>query len=129
MVKNKNCFTDFESLIALQQDSSTEMGGVLHSKIFAFDIISHVSSQMKKKLSTKIIESSSKINAPTDESTAVLSVLVTNKLKSNFKNLALIAMRGASVNFLLDLVVDWQLSLLLIAKAQFWTVTNEFFHQ
>ena len=45
------------------------MGRVLHSKTIAVDITDHVSSQMKKKLLTKIIESRSKINVLADEST------------------------------------------------------------
>ena len=45
------------------------MGLVLHSETVAVDIIDHVSSQVKKKLVTKIIESRSKMNVLADEST------------------------------------------------------------
>ena len=54
--KNTKPFTDFERLISLQQTDSIETGHVLHSKTVAVDIIEHVSSQMKKKLLTKIVE-------------------------------------------------------------------------
>ena len=47
------------------------MGRVLHSKTVAVDIIEHISSHMKKKTLTKIIESRSKINVLADESTRV----------------------------------------------------------
>ena len=47
------------------------MGRVLHSKTVAVDIIEHISSHMKKKTLIKIIESRSKINVLTDESTRV----------------------------------------------------------
>ena len=47
------------------------MGRVLHSKTVAVDIIGHISSQMKKKLLNKIIESTSKINILAEESTNV----------------------------------------------------------
>ena len=65
-------FTDFEKLINLQQTNySIDMGRVLHSKTVAVDIIEHISSHMKKKILTKIIESRSKINVLADESTRV----------------------------------------------------------
>jgi len=69
VAKNNKPFTDFESLIDLQEGNSLDMGRVLHSKTVAVDIIDHVSSPMKKKLLTKIIESRSKINVLADEST------------------------------------------------------------
>ena len=47
------------------------MGRVLHSKTVAVDIIEHLSSHMKKKILTKIMESRSKINVLADESTRV----------------------------------------------------------
>ena len=56
-------------MIDLQEGNSLDMGRVLHSKTVAVDIIDRVSSQMKKKLLTKIIESRSKINVFADEST------------------------------------------------------------
>jgi len=49
VAKNNKPFTDFESLIDLQEGNSLDMGRVLHSKTVAFYIIDHVSSQMKKK--------------------------------------------------------------------------------
>jgi len=49
-------------LIDLQEGSSIDMGRVLHSTTVAVDTIGHVSSQMKRKLLTKIIERRSKIN-------------------------------------------------------------------
>ena len=47
------------------------MGRVLHSKTVAVDLIEDISSHMKKKLLTKIIESGSKINVLADEPTRV----------------------------------------------------------
>ena len=47
------------------------MGRVLYSKTVAVDIIEHLSSHVKKKILTKIIESRNKINVLADESTRV----------------------------------------------------------
>ena len=58
-------------MISLQQANSMNMGHVLHRKTVAVDLIEHISSHMKKKLVTKIIESRSKINVLADESTRV----------------------------------------------------------
>ena len=66
VAKNNKPFTDFESLIELQQANSTDLGRVLHSKTVCVDIIDHVSSQMKK-----IIENRCKITVLADESTSV----------------------------------------------------------
>ena len=71
VAKSSKPFTDFEKLINLQQANSIDMGRVLHSKTVAVDIIEHISSHMKKKILTKIIESRSKINVLADESTRV----------------------------------------------------------
>jgi len=49
VAKNNKPFTDFESLIDLQESNSPGMGRVLHSKAVTVDTIDHVSSQMKKK--------------------------------------------------------------------------------
>jgi len=49
VAKNNKPFTDFESVIDLQEGNSLDMGRVLHSKTVAVDIVDHVSSQMKKK--------------------------------------------------------------------------------
>ena len=75
------------------------MGRVLHSKTVAVDIIDHVSSQVKKKLLTKIIESRSKINVLADESTRLgqKSTLIIF-LKTNVDG------EAAPVSFPLDLV-------------------------
>ncbi|KAJ3583812.1 hypothetical protein NHX12_015530 [Muraenolepis orangiensis] len=67
VAKNNKPFTDFESLIDLQHANSANLGRVLHS----VDIIEHVSSQMKKELLKKIIETKSKITVLADESTSV----------------------------------------------------------
>ena len=48
VAKNNKLFTDFESLIDLQEGNSLDMGRVLHSKSVAVNIIDHASSQMKK---------------------------------------------------------------------------------
>jgi len=50
MAKNSKPFTNFESLIDLQEGNSIDMGRVLHSTTVAVDKIGHVTSQMKKKL-------------------------------------------------------------------------------
>ena len=75
------------------------MGRVLHSKTVAVDLIEHISSHMKKKLLTKIIESRSKINVLADESTRVgdkLNLIVF--LRANVDG------KAAPINFPLDLV-------------------------
>ena len=71
MAKNSKPFTDIEKLINLQHANSIDVGRVLHSKTVAVDIIEHISSHMKKKILTKIIESKSKINVLADESNRV----------------------------------------------------------
>jgi len=43
VAKNNKPFTDFESLIELQQPNSADLGRVLHSKTVCADIIDHVS--------------------------------------------------------------------------------------
>jgi len=48
MAKNNKPFTNFESLINLQEGNSKDMGRVLHSTTVAVDTIGRVSSQMKK---------------------------------------------------------------------------------
>ncbi|KAJ4924371.1 hypothetical protein JOQ06_000611 [Pogonophryne albipinna] len=72
VAKNNKPFTDFESLIDLQQANSADLGRVLHSKTVCVDIIEHVSSQMKKELLKKIIETKSKITVLADESTLIV---------------------------------------------------------
>ena len=74
------------------------MGRVLHSKTVAIDLIEHISSHMKKKLLTKIIESRSKINVQADESTRVgdKSTLIVF-LRASVDG------KAAPINFLLDL--------------------------
>jgi len=69
MAKNSKSFTNFESLIDLQEGNSIEMGRVLHSTTVAVDTIGHVSSQMIKL--TKSIVGRSKKNVVADESTRV----------------------------------------------------------
>ena len=71
MAKNNKVFTNFESLIDLQEGNSIDMVRVLHNTTVAVNAIGRVSSQMKKKLLTKIIERRSKINVLADESTRV----------------------------------------------------------
>ena len=75
------------------------MGRVLHRKTVAVDLIEHISSHMKKKLLTKIIESRSKINVLADESTRVgdkptLIVFLRDSVDG----------KAASINFSLDIV-------------------------
>ena len=48
MAKNNKPFTNFESLIDLQEYNSIDMGRVLHSTTVAVDTIGRVSSQMLK---------------------------------------------------------------------------------
>ena len=75
------------------------MGRVLHSKTVAVDIIERISSHMKKKILTKIIESRSKINVLADESTRVgdkSTLIVFLRASINGK--------AAPINFPLDLV-------------------------
>uniref|UniRef100_A0A3P9I7V3 DUF4371 domain-containing protein n=1 Tax=Oryzias latipes TaxID=8090 RepID=A0A3P9I7V3_ORYLA len=71
VAKYNKPFTDFESLIDLQETNSINMGRVLHSKTVCVDIVDHVASQMKKEIMTKIIQNRSKITVLADESTNV----------------------------------------------------------
>lgn len=71
VAKYNKPFTDFESLIDLQETNSINMGRVLHSKTVCVDIVDHVASQMKKEILTKIIQNRSKITVLADESTNV----------------------------------------------------------
>uniref|UniRef100_A0A3P9LTJ1 DUF4371 domain-containing protein n=1 Tax=Oryzias latipes TaxID=8090 RepID=A0A3P9LTJ1_ORYLA len=69
VAKYNKPFTDFESLIDLQETNSINMGRVLHSKTVCVDIVDHVASQMKKEIMTKIIQNRSKITVLADKST------------------------------------------------------------
>uniref|UniRef100_A0A3B3C8Y0 DUF4371 domain-containing protein n=1 Tax=Oryzias melastigma TaxID=30732 RepID=A0A3B3C8Y0_ORYME len=75
VAKYNKPFTDFESLIDLQETNSINMGRVLHSKTVCVDIVDHEASQMKKEIMTKIIQNRSKITVLADESTNVAYVL------------------------------------------------------
>ena len=93
--KNSKPFTDFEKLI----NNSIDMGRVLYSKTVAVDIIEHLSSHVKKKILTKIIESRNTINVLADESTRVgdKSTLIV-VLRASIDG------KAAPINFPLDLV-------------------------
>uniref|UniRef100_A0A3Q1BX24 DUF4371 domain-containing protein n=1 Tax=Amphiprion ocellaris TaxID=80972 RepID=A0A3Q1BX24_AMPOC len=67
VAKSNKPFTDFESLIDLQEANSMNLGRVLHS----VDIVDHVASQMKNEILKKIIKNKSKITILADESTTV----------------------------------------------------------
>ena len=69
--KNNKPFTDFVSLIDLQQDNSLDTGRVFHSKIVAVDIMDDESSQMKNDFLSKIIERRRRINILAHESMRV----------------------------------------------------------
>lgn len=71
MAKENEPFTDFESLIELQQANNTDVGRILHSKTVCVDLIDHISSQLKRAVLNKIIETRSKITVLADESTTV----------------------------------------------------------
>ena len=75
------------------------MGRVLRSKTAAVGLLEHVSSQMKKKLLTKVIESRSKINVLAGESTRMgdKSTLIVF-LRAGIDG------KAAPINFPLDLV-------------------------
>jgi len=115
MAKNSKLFTNFESLIDLQEGISIDMGRVLHSTTVAVDIIGHVSSQKKKKLLTIIIERRSKINVLADESTRVgdkpiLIIFVKASIDGE----------AAPVTFPYWIWLNWRGCVLLILKTQFW---------
>uniref|UniRef100_A0A3Q1CEZ2 Uncharacterized protein n=1 Tax=Amphiprion ocellaris TaxID=80972 RepID=A0A3Q1CEZ2_AMPOC len=71
VAKSNKPFTDFESLIDLQEANSMNLGHVLHSKTVCVDIVDHVASQMKNEILKKIIKNKSKITILADESTTV----------------------------------------------------------
>jgi len=94
------------------------MGRVLHSTTVAVDTIVRVSSQMKKKLLTKIIERRSKINALADESTRVgdkstLIIFVKASVDGE----------AAPVTFPHWILLKWRPCVLLILKTKFGTVS------
>ena len=107
VAKSSKPFADFKKLINLQQANSIDMGRVLHCKTVAVDIIEH----MKKKILTKIIESRSKINVLTDESTRV-----GDKSTSIVFLRASIDGKAAPINFPHDLVELESLSASHIAE-------------
>ena len=71
VAKNDKPFTDFQSLVELQEANSVDLGHVLHSKTICIDIIEHVSSQIKWELLKMIIKNKSKITVLADESTSM----------------------------------------------------------
>lgn len=64
-------YTDHFPLVQLQQENGIDMGKTLHSRWSSNNIIQHISSQMKKKLSEKIIANNCKISLLMDESTTI----------------------------------------------------------
>ena len=99
MAKNNKPFTDFESLIDLQDGISINMARVSHSKTVAVDKIYHVSSKMKNNLLTKSLRSGAG-NVLADKSTRVVhkSTLIIVFLKVNVDG------EAAPVSFPVDLV-------------------------
>jgi len=118
MAKNNKPFTNFESLIDLQEGNSIDMGRVLHSTTVVVDTIGRVSSQMKKKLSIKIIERTSNTNVLADESTRVgdKSTLIIS-LKASIDG------EGPPVTFPHWISLNWRPCVLLILKTQLGTVS------
>jgi len=118
MAKNNKPFTSFESLIVFQEGNSIDMGRVLHSTTVAIDTIGRVTSQMKKKLLTKIIERRSKINVLANESTRVgdkstLIIFVKTSVDGE----------AAPVTFPHWIWLNWRPCVLLILKTQSGTVS------
>jgi len=118
MAKNNKPFANFESLIDLQEGNSIDMGRVLHSTTVAVDTTGRVSSQMKKKLLTKITERRSKINVLADESTRVgdkstLIIFVKASVDGE----------AAPVTFPHWIWLNWRPCVLFISKTQFGTVS------
>jgi len=118
MAKNNKVFTNFESLIDLQEGNSIDMVRVLHNTTVAVNAIGRVSSQMKKKLLTKIIERRSKINVLADEFTCVggKSTLITF-VKASVDG------EAAPVTFPHWIWSNWRPCVLLILKTQFGAVS------
>jgi len=99
VAKNNKPFTDFESLIDLQDGISINMARVSHSKTVAVDKIYRVSSKMKNNLLTKSLRSGAG-NVLADKSTRVghKSTLIIVFLKVNVDG------EAAPVSFPVDLV-------------------------
>ena len=99
VAKNSKPFADFEQLINLQQANSIDTGRVLRGETVDADKIEHISSQVKKKILTKIIESRSKINVLAEKPTRVgdkLTLIVFLRASIDGK--------AAPLNLTLDLV-------------------------
>jgi len=119
MAKNNKPFTNFESLTDLHEGNSIDMGRVLLSTTVVVDTIGRVSSQMKKKLLTKIIERRSNINVLADESTRVgdkstLIIFVKASVDGE----------AAPVTFPHWIWLNWRPCVLLILKTQFRTFVS-----
>lgn len=71
VAKENQSFHNFETEIDLQELNGINMGRILHSANACTNIITHISSEMRKSLVTKIITSMSKISIIIDESTTL----------------------------------------------------------
>lgn len=71
LAKNNRPFTDHETLIDLQKSNGMDLGIILHSRFTATNIIIHVANEMRKRLVSGLVSTSSKLSVLIDESTTL----------------------------------------------------------
>ncbi|XP_039618182.1 E3 SUMO-protein ligase KIAA1586-like [Polypterus senegalus] len=86
LAKRNRPFADHESLMELQELNGIKMGSVLHSCYSATQIIEHVANEMKKKIVSSIIASSSKLAVLVDETSSLnRKAVMTVSVKASFE--------------------------------------------
>jgi hypothetical protein len=71
IAKNDRPFSDYESLVELQNLNGCKVGITLHSRYSAVEMVNIISDEMRHIVIKNIIDSNSKITLLTDESTAL----------------------------------------------------------
>lgn len=70
-VKNDRPFTDYESLIELQMKNGVDLGITLHSRASCTEVIMHIATEFRKKLTSNLINENKKFSVLIDESTTL----------------------------------------------------------
>lgn len=96
-VKCARPLADYPNDILLQELNGCDMGRILHSNVIGKDIISHISSQMRKKVVKACLNSGNPISVLLDESTSLSK-------KSCLIVYVRCAVNGSPSTFFLDLV-------------------------
>ncbi|XP_063797579.1 E3 SUMO-protein ligase KIAA1586-like [Pseudophryne corroboree] len=71
VAKNNRPFTDHPQLIDLQEANGCDLGKILQSNVVCTDIVTHISSEMRKRLIQNIVTLKPKVSIQVDESTSV----------------------------------------------------------